>query len=178
MNIVQAIIHLYPQAVSSVDFIVQDDSDGNGPYIAQWNLEHPQPTTEELQSAWDTMQPTPEQVLNDVRSSHINKLNAACNTSILEGFTSSALGTDNTYDFEYHDQINLEGMLNAISAGIITENIIWKASGVPQPHNFEQFKVLYADGLAHKNANINKYWELKAEAISANNAEDIVSIMW
>lgn len=178
MNISQAIMHLYPQALPMTDFIVQDDSDGNGPYIAQWNMEDPQPTLEDLQSAWNAMQPTAAQVLNDARTAKINSLNVACNESILKGFTSDALGTDNAYDFAYYDQINLDSTLNAVSAGIHTDNIIWKASGVPLPHTFEQFKKLYADGLAYKNANISMYRELKNAVLSASNAEDITSISW
>src|SRR5205085_1546952 len=57
----------------------------------------------------------------------IDELNAACNDEILAGFTSSALGTANSYDFDYEAQTNLGGMLNAITAGIITtEPISWK----------------------------------------------------
>lgn len=59
MNISQAIMHLYPQANPMTDFIVQDDSDGNGAYIAHWGLEEDQPTEEELQAAWDELQAIP-----------------------------------------------------------------------------------------------------------------------
>lgn len=59
MNIAQAIMHLFPQANPLMDFIVQDDSDGEGPYIAKWNLEEPEPTEEELQAAWDEFQALP-----------------------------------------------------------------------------------------------------------------------
>lgn len=55
MNISQVIVHLYPQAIPMKDFIVQDDSDGNGAYIAQWNLEADQPTQEQLQAAWEAI---------------------------------------------------------------------------------------------------------------------------
>lgn len=56
MNIAQAIMHLFPQANLLQDFLVQDDSDGKGPYIAQWNLDAAQPTEEELQAAWEAYQ--------------------------------------------------------------------------------------------------------------------------
>jgi hypothetical protein len=52
MNKALAIMQLYPNANPLVDFVVQDDSDGNGPIIAQWNSSEPQPTDEELQAAW------------------------------------------------------------------------------------------------------------------------------
>lgn len=56
MNIASAINFLHPNAVSMIDFIVRDDSDGEGQYIALWGLEEPEPTEEELQAAWDAYQ--------------------------------------------------------------------------------------------------------------------------
>jgi hypothetical protein len=59
VNIAQALKQLFPQANPLIDFVVQDDCDGNGPYIAVWNLDEPQPTEEELQSAWEEYQQNP-----------------------------------------------------------------------------------------------------------------------
>ena len=59
MNIAQAIMHLFPQVNPMIDFIVQDDSDGEGTYIAHWGLEEPEPTEEELQAAWDDFESLP-----------------------------------------------------------------------------------------------------------------------
>ncbi|MRN57038.1 XkdW family protein [Paenibacillus monticola] len=56
MNIAQTIMYLNPTANPMTDFVVQDDSDGEGPYIAAWNLPDPQPTEAELQSAWEAYQ--------------------------------------------------------------------------------------------------------------------------
>lgn len=108
----------------------------------------------------------------------LTELNAACNAAILAGFTSSALITQHTYDFDYDAQINLGGMLNAITAGIITGTITWKASGTPQSHSIEQFKTVFGDGLTHKNAQIGKYWTLKAQAIAAETPEQLDAIVW
>lgn len=45
--------------VSSVDFLqdvlLQDDSDGNGVYIKEWNLDIPQPTLQQLDQYNDTV---------------------------------------------------------------------------------------------------------------------------
>lgn len=65
MNIALSIMHLYPNAEPRIDFEVRDDSDGEGQYIAVWNLTEPQPTETELLAAWDELQalpaaPTPE----------------------------------------------------------------------------------------------------------------------
>jgi hypothetical protein len=108
----------------------------------------------------------------------IAELNAACNAAILAGFTSDSLGSVNAYDFGYDDQINLGGMLNAITAGIFTDDVIWKASGVPQTHTIDQFKIVFAHGLNHKNANIGKYWTLKGQVLTAETTEEINAIHW
>lgn len=178
MNIPQIITHLYPQAVPLTDFIVQDDSDGSGPYIAQWNLEAAQPTEEELQTAWEAMQPTPESQVASAKLSKTAELNSACNAAILSGFTSNALGSNHTYDFDYEAQTNLNAMLNAIIADLVSEPIIWKASNLLQPHTIEQFKSLFTDSLTHKVTNINKYWELKTAVTAANSMEGVASISW
>ena len=53
MTLYEKIIQIYPELtnynLASVDIILQNDSDGNGDYIAKW--EHPtlaRPTTEQL----------------------------------------------------------------------------------------------------------------------------------
>ncbi|NOU68400.1 hypothetical protein GC096_30700 [Paenibacillus sp. LMG 31461] len=108
----------------------------------------------------------------------IAELNKACNEAILSGFTSDALGTDNTYDFDYDAQINLGGMLNAITAGMVSGTFPWKASGIPQLHTINQFKTVFAAGLTHKNSNIGKYWLLKEQVIAATTPEEREAIVW
>lgn len=79
MNIPQIIKHLYPNASPIIDFIVQDDSDGNGPYIASWNLPDPQPTETELQAAWEALQslpPAPEPLTAEQRMDQLATENA------------------------------------------------------------------------------------------------------
>ncbi|OPH61708.1 hypothetical protein BC351_00250 [Paenibacillus ferrarius] len=119
---------------------------------------------------------TPEPA--DLKQRKINELNSACNAAILAGFRSDALGSSNSYEFGTDDQINLGGMLNAITAGLVTEPIIWKASGSPHPHTFNQFKQVFGDGLTHKNNNIAKYWTLKEQVTVAETNEDVNAIQW
>ncbi|WP_052098311.1 XkdW family protein [Paenibacillus stellifer] len=54
MDLYFAIKHLYPSSRVDKDFVLLDKSDGNGPYIAVWNLEDPQPTEAELAAAWES----------------------------------------------------------------------------------------------------------------------------
>jgi len=56
----KAINHLqqqYPNASFLKDIILQDDSDGRGPYIKYWGLGTPKPTEDELNQAAESMQP-------------------------------------------------------------------------------------------------------------------------
>lgn len=53
MELALAILHLYPEADPHRDFIVQNDNDGNGDYVAQWNLDVDKPTEQQLSAAWD-----------------------------------------------------------------------------------------------------------------------------
>jgi hypothetical protein len=55
MNKALAIKHLFPTAVPGRDFLVKDDGDGQ--YIAEWNLQENIPTEAELQSAWEAYRP-------------------------------------------------------------------------------------------------------------------------
>ncbi|MCY9658107.1 DUF4376 domain-containing protein [Paenibacillus chondroitinus] len=117
--------------------------------------------------------------IEDAKTQKIKQLNEFCNAAILTGFTSNALGTQHSYDFDYDAQINLGGMLNAITAGLISEqSVTWKASGLPQPHTFAQFKEVFGAGLTHKNTNIGKYWALKAQVEAATIPEEVEAVRW
>lgn len=82
MNIAQAIMHLFPQANPMQDFIVQDDSDGQGAYIAQWTLEAEQPTLEQLQTAWEKFQAIPVPAPAETEAEKIVRLESALAASI------------------------------------------------------------------------------------------------
>lgn len=59
MNKALAIMELFPNTEPMKDFIVQDDGDERGQYIAMWNIDAPQPTEEELQAAWELIKDAP-----------------------------------------------------------------------------------------------------------------------
>ncbi len=43
MDLGKALLYLFPEAKPGVDYVLQDDSDGKGPYIKEWNLPDPIP---------------------------------------------------------------------------------------------------------------------------------------
>lgn len=53
MNYAEAILHIYPEAVILEDFEVNDN---NGEITIKWNYSQPQPTEEELQTAYTASQ--------------------------------------------------------------------------------------------------------------------------
>ncbi len=52
IQLVHSLEYLFPEAISLVDYVIQDNSDGKDPFIADWNLIDPQPTQAELDQAW------------------------------------------------------------------------------------------------------------------------------
>lgn len=118
--------------------------------------------------------------LDDIKQEKISELNQSCNTSILAGFSSSALGaTPHTYDFNYEAQINLGGMISAITAGMAPATITWKTVDSGNlPHSQAQFKQVFADGLTFKNNQISKYWSLKVKVLAAIDEASINAILW
>ncbi len=61
MNKSLAIMYLYPQARPIEDFQVSEDEKGQ--IISLWNIDEPQPSEEELQSAWESVQALEYRVL-------------------------------------------------------------------------------------------------------------------
>ena len=47
-HIAKVLQKLFPESIPNVDFVLQDDSDGRGPYIREWNIEAPQPSESEI----------------------------------------------------------------------------------------------------------------------------------
>lgn len=63
MNISLAISQLFPEADPLTDFLVSDQGDGQ--FIADWNLPDPQPTEDELRVAWEAHLNKPVQPTED-----------------------------------------------------------------------------------------------------------------
>ncbi|MBL0387935.1 DUF4376 domain-containing protein [Tumebacillus sp. ITR2] len=123
--------------------------------------------------------PPPPPSLEDIKGAKIAELNAACNTGILAGFRSSALGEPHSYDFDAEAQSNLTGMLSVMNADPTIVETIWKTTDVgPLPHTREQFVTLCRDGLDHKNKLIARYWAIKASVEAATSEEEVLAIQW
>jgi hypothetical protein len=166
MIISLAIKKLYPNADSLRDFRVQDMGDGRGQFIIEWNMTEPQPTHEELQTAW----------INYLKDSKLAELSVACQSTILAGFTAS---NGHKYQFDFKDQDNLtQQMLLLVSDPTIT-TVDWKTmdAGIVS-HTKEEFLQVCGDANNHKRLNMGKYWTLENQLASATTEEEIGNIIW
>lgn len=118
--------------------------------------------------------------LEELRTKKIEQLNHNCKQEILAGFTSSALGAPQFYDFDEEAQGNLSGCLNLVNGGQITpETIIsWKTDGVPQNHTVAQFTQVCVDSFIHKQMNVTKYWTKKYAVLAMTTKENILTVNW
>jgi hypothetical protein len=116
--------------------------------------------------------------LDDLKNKKIEQLDYLCNVAILGGFTSNCLGNDHYYTFDYESQMNFSGSLNAFTAGILNDSIVWKTDQGNKLHTLEQFKQLFTDGLVHKQSTITKYWVLKEQVLSLELKQDVLLIEW
>lgn len=109
----------------------------------------------------------------------IDLLSATCKSEILSNFTSNALGTVHSYGFEADDQTNLGGSLGAINASLCPPSFDWRTKDAGSlPHTIAQFKVLFTDGMIHKQTNIYKYWTLKSQVEACTDKVSVDAIVW
>lgn len=126
----------------------------------------------EVTGAWP-----PAPTLNDVKIAKLADLSLACKTAIEGGFTSSALGTVNTYDSAIEDQVNLAG------AAALGAASMWRcanAQGVKVfvQHTAAQLKQVAADGAAFKLAKLQAIDTLRGQVNSAITIAAVNAIVW
>jgi hypothetical protein len=105
------------------------------------------------------------------------EINAACTTTIVGGFASSALGAPHTYDSALEDQLNLIG---AVGLGIDLPYRCADATGVKEfrLHTSTQLKQVAADGAMVKLAALEKAATLKAQVQAAADAAAVEAVAW
>jgi hypothetical protein len=164
VNIALAIMYIYPFADSLRHFRVEE---ANGVQtIAEWFLADPQPSQEELESAWREC----------LRGRKLKELNIACQSTILGGFT----GTNgHQYQFESKDQDNFSQQLTLLLLDPTIATVDWKTmdAGIIT-HTRDEFISLANDANNHKRSNMGKYWTFEAQLELASTEEEINSLVW
>lgn len=165
MNLETAIYLLFPEATPYIDFKL--GFDGEKAIISEWNMENPQPTDEELNTAW----------LDYVKKNKLEELDSKCEEEILNGFVSASTGF--TFGFDEHDQDNFNQQAVLLLMDTTTATVDWgtESHGI-QTLTREQFFTLIKECEAHKRAIKGKYWTLKGQVDLAPNEEQVNAIIW
>jgi len=77
MILINALRQLFPNADPMRDYELRDDSNGNGPYIAAWNLQGTQPTPAQLAAASDAYDAAEAQAASEAQALRTQVINAA-----------------------------------------------------------------------------------------------------
>lgn len=166
INLSQAIITKYPNAMPIKDFIVRND--GEGDYIAYWNYaEEPKPLEEEIEAWWF------EYRKNQKR----REMSEACNQAILGNFFSSSVG----YEFEFteYDQSNMTQQMLLLIADPTITTVNWKiADQSIVTLTREQFFAMVNDANLHKRNHLSKFWQKEAELKTFTEFEQIEKMTW
>lgn len=164
-NYAEAIMYLFPNADSTSDFIVRDD--GEGQFIAVWNLNQPQPSHEELDIAY----------LQVVKNNKVSEFNKLCNKIILEGFRSPSTGY--YYGFSELDQMNMTQQMLLFLNNPLLLTVDWKTedAGIIR-HSKTQFLTIVQEADSHKRGWISYYWKKKNEIMNKLTVEEVLDIIW
>lgn len=117
--------------------------------------------------------------LQNAKVAKIIELNTACNQTILNGFSSTCMGTEHQYkfDMEYQGNITQQGVMLTLDPTI--ETVIWPTSDAGViPHTREQFIQLCKDAQNWKATNIYRYFELKAQVEACTVIADVEAFVW
>lgn len=123
--------------------------------------------------------------IETLRTTKITDLTAACQATILGGFTSAALGAPHQYPSQFTDQINLmgsvtESLLPDVPEGWVTPFWCADEGGVwlMRLHSAEQIRQAGRDGKAHVLACQQVLDALVLDAGAAETAQAIADIVW
>lgn len=120
---------------------------------------------------------TQDELLADAKVLKTEKINQACEKSIISGFTSTALGTVHTYQSDRDDQINLMGLVTSEKDDLLKckkESALaeWK------PHTIAQLKKVFTAGATHKKTQLIKASTLKSQINNMLTVKEINEVIW
>ena len=121
----------------------------------------------------------------DIKAAKLTALTAACAAEIVDGYQSSALGSDHTYPAKPTDQINMLGSVTAsLLPGLAADwtTPFWCADATGtwsfQMHTAAQIQAAGADGKAAVATAQTKLATLSAQTSAAKAQSDLDAIAW
>lgn len=125
--------------------------------------------------------PMPEYTIEQIKTLKKNQINADCASTIIGGFSSSALGSPHKYDSDIEDQINLIASFIASQAlAVVPYRCTEIATGVKDWKNHTQAQItqLYFDGMTFKTTQLVIASQLKFQVDNAATQNEVGLISW
>jgi hypothetical protein len=168
-NIGAALAYQYPNSQTIRDHIVRFDPDTQMFILETWNLTDPIPTEQQIEQWY----------LEYMRQQKHNELAAARDAAIFSPFQSSALGQPYTYTADHEARVRYNAILTRFmnDPSFTTASIYTHEAGF-LPHNKQQFIQMWDDGMAHEQAQWDKYNQLIAQLNESTTVDQINSITW
>lgn len=114
--------------------------------------------------------------LDKLKANKLQEISLACETAIVSGFESDALGTPHTYQSDRDDQLNLIGMVTANIDDYFKcfDGTTWSY----KLHTAAQLHQVLIDGKNIKLLHLQKFNTLKGQIEIAQSEAEINSIVW
>lgn len=114
--------------------------------------------------------------IDRVKTEKLVELSQACETAIISGFESSALGTAHTYQSDRDDQLNLVGMVTANVDDYFKcfDGNTWDY----RLHTASQLHQVLIDGKDQKLAHLQRFATLKGQLDLAVSEAEVSAIVW
>lgn len=113
--------------------------------------------------------------MEEIRTAKFDAIKETCDNKILAGFHSPSMDAD--FGFSFTDQMNMTQSM--IIFMVDSTPIMWKTEdkGLIEIRK-EQFVQVSFEAGAHKEKQINHWWQLKANILAAQTKEEIMKIEW
>ncbi len=113
---------------------------------------------------------------DEFKIKYYGAINKACESEIVKGFTSSALGSEHTYQASRDDQSNLVGR---VASGIDGQFKCYDGTQWAfKPHTAEEIRQVLEDGDAVKLGFLQKAGMLRAEIDACTTLADAKNVIW
>lgn len=118
-----------------------------------------------------------ESNLDDIKTAKIAFLNEECTQAIYAGFTSTSTGYTFKFDLEAQDNFNQQCTLFLLNQNLMETQWKTENAGIITLTK-QQFIDVVFEAAQHKQTQIAKYWQLKAQVNAATTKEEVDAINW
>lgn len=122
---------------------------------------------------------TSAQILSIAAQVKIDELNIAFQSTVNQGFSSSADGTARTYPLDPSNMVKWSGAMSVVDNNSVSANLIIKdIAGNKVTVTPDQFKQLATDGFNYFMQQEQHLWSLEVQVEACTSVDDINAITW